>query len=39
MYVMYILADGTISDGTTVQMAVGPLAEVILQVVPGAPCS
>ncbi len=39
MYVMYILADGTVSDGVTVEMAVGPLAEIILQVVPNGLCT
>jgi len=39
MFVMYILGDGTVSDGVTVTVAVGPLAEVILQVVPDPPCT
>ncbi len=37
MYVMYILADGQ-AEGGAVDMAIGPLAEVILQVVPNPPC-
>jgi hypothetical protein len=38
MYVMYILADGTVSESGTTQVAIGPLAEIILQVVPNGPC-
>lgn len=39
MYVMYILADGTVSASGVPQIAVGPLAEIILQVVPEASCT
>ena len=39
MYVMYILADGEVLDDTTPQIAVGPLAEIILQVIPNGPCT
>jgi len=39
MYVMYILADGVVSDGGVPQVAVGPLAEIILQVVPNGLCT
>jgi len=39
MYVMYVLADGTVSDGGVPHMTLGPLSEVIIQVVPnGPPC-
>jgi len=34
MYVMYILADGIGTTGGPEEAAVGPLAEVVLQVVP-----
>ena len=34
LYVMYILADGISNTGGSEEAAVGPLAEVILQVVP-----
>jgi len=36
---MYILADGVVSDGGVPQVAVGPLAEIILQVVPNGLCT
>jgi len=39
MYVMYILADGVVSDTGVPQVAVGPLAEIILQVVPNGLCT
>jgi len=39
MYVMYILADGTVSESGTQQVAVGPLAEIILQVIPNGACT
>jgi len=39
MYVMYILADGTVSESGTPQVAVGPLAEIILQVIPNGACT
>ncbi|MCH6586516.1 MAG: hypothetical protein IH792_05770 [Thaumarchaeota archaeon] len=39
MYVMYILADGVVSDLGVPQVAVGPLAEIILQVVPNGLCT
>jgi len=39
MFVMYLLADGTVSDGVTEQMALGPLAEIILQVIPNGICT
>ncbi len=39
MYVMYLLADGTVSEDDTPHMALGPLSEVILQVVPNGPCT
>ena len=38
MYVMYILADGTVSESGTTQVAIGPLAEIILQVIPNGLC-
>ena len=37
MYVMYILADGTVSKNDAPEMTLGPLSEVILQVVPNGP--
>jgi len=39
MYVMYLLADGTVSENDTPHMTLGPLSEVILQVVPNGPCT
>ena len=39
MYVMYILGDGTVAESGVTQMAIGPLAEIILQVVPNPPCT
>jgi len=36
LYVMYILADGTMTDGTDT-FTIGPLAEVVLQICPGNP--
>ena len=39
MYVMYILADGVVSDVGVPQVAVGPLAEIILQVIPNGICT
>jgi len=39
MYVMYILADGTVTESGITQMAIGPLAEIILQVVPNGVCT
>jgi len=38
MYVMYILADGKAESGP-IKMAIGPLAEIILQVIPNPPCT
>jgi len=39
MYVMYILADGTVGESGVTQMAIGPLAEIILQVIPNGICT
>ena len=39
MYVMYILADGTAAESGITQMAIGPLAEIILQVIPNGICT
>jgi len=39
MYVMYILGDGTAAESGTTQIAIGPLAEIILRVVPNGLCT
>jgi len=39
MYVMYILADGVVTENGTPQVALGPLAEIILQVIPNGACT
>jgi len=39
MYVMYILADGTAAESGITQMAIGPLAEIIIQVIPNGLCT
>lgn len=38
MFVMYILADGRVIHSTESDFSLGPLAEIILQVVPNGPC-
>ena len=38
MFVMYILADGKVIHATESDFSMGPLAEIILQVVPNGPC-
>jgi len=38
MFVMYILADGRVIHATESDFSMGPLAEIILQVVPNGPC-
>ncbi|MCH7647519.1 MAG: hypothetical protein IIA83_02780, partial [Thaumarchaeota archaeon] len=38
MFVMYILADGRVIHSTENDFSMGPLAEIILQVVPNGPC-
>jgi len=39
MFVMYILADGRVIHSTENDFSMGPLAEIILQVVPNGSCS
>ncbi|KAG2479171.1 MAG: Pilin/Flagellin, FlaG/FlaF family [Nitrosopumilales archaeon] len=38
MFVMYILADGRVIHSTENDFSMGPLAEIVLQVVPNGPC-
>jgi len=38
MFVMYILADGRVIHATENDFSMGPLAEIVLQVVPNGPC-